>query len=195
MKAKQLFSSVALAAATLVAIPGTASAQEVLTGDTRLACEAVLCLASGTRPSECTPSLQRYFSITARKLSDTIKKRGNFLKLCPASNQTPEMNSLVNAMANGAGRCDAQALNMYLVSWNGGWDSGETYINNRMPDFCSVYTNHAYTDFSGTLPRYVGLPERGGYWVEARDYDRAKAQYDARIKAEDEERRRNSWGN
>ena len=56
------------------------------TGDTRLACEAVLCLASGTRPSECAPSLNRYFSISARKLKDTIKKRANFLKLCPASN-------------------------------------------------------------------------------------------------------------
>ena len=52
----------------------------------------------------------------------------------------------------------------------------------------------ADTDFSGTVPRYVGIPERGGYWVEARDYDRALAEYNARIKAEDEERRRASWG-
>ena len=29
-----------------------APAQNVLTGDTRLACEALLCLSSGTRPSE-----------------------------------------------------------------------------------------------------------------------------------------------
>ena len=50
-----------------------------------------------------------------------------------------------------------------------------TYISNQLPDYCGAYTGHAYTDFasSGTLPRYVGTPERGGYWVEARDYDRA----------------------
>ncbi|RZA23023.1 MAG: conjugal transfer protein TrbM, partial [Proteobacteria bacterium] len=60
--ASTLVLSTALAAA---AVPG--HAQEVLTGDTRLACEAVLCLASGQRPNECSPSLQRYFSIRFRK--------------------------------------------------------------------------------------------------------------------------------
>jgi hypothetical protein len=54
------------------------------------------------------------------------------------------------------------------------YDDGRTYISNQLPDYCGAYTGHAYTDFasSGTLPRYVGTPERGGYWVEARDYDR-----------------------
>ena len=42
----------------------------LFTGDVRLACEAVLCLSSGTRPSECAPSLKRYFSISHKKLSD-----------------------------------------------------------------------------------------------------------------------------
>lgn len=35
-----------------------------LTGDTKLACEAILCLSSGTRPGECGPSLSRYFGIS-----------------------------------------------------------------------------------------------------------------------------------
>ena len=82
---KKLLSSLVVAVAAFGSV-GTASAQEVLTGDTRLACEAVLCLASGTRPSECAPSLNRYFSITARKFKDTLKKRRNFLNLCPVSN-------------------------------------------------------------------------------------------------------------
>lgn len=150
---KKLLSSLVVAVAAFGSV-GTASAQEVLTGDTRLACEAVLCLASGTRPSECAPSLNRYFSITARKFKDTLKKRRNFLNLCPVSNQTPEMSSLISAQVNGAGRCDAQALNSTLISYRG-WDSGETYISNRMPDYCAAYTGHAYTDFnsSGTMPR------------------------------------------
>ena len=190
---KKLLSSLVVAVAAFGSV-GTASAQEVLTGDTRLACEAVLCLASGTRPSECAPSLNRYFSITARKIKDTLKKRRNFLNLCPVSNQTPEMSSLISAQVNGAGRCDAQALNSTLISYRG-WDSGETYISNRMPDYCAAYTGHAYTDFnsSGTMPRYVGTPEEGGYWVEARDYDRALAEYNARLEEQRRRNRENGW--
>nr|WP_246765572.1 TrbM/KikA/MpfK family conjugal transfer protein [Aminobacter sp. SR38] len=155
-----------------------------------------MCLSSGTRPSECTPSLSRYFNITKRKLSDTIRARLNFLQLCPVASQTPEMQSLVSAISRGAGRCDAQSLNSTLVMWTGGYDDGRTYISNQLPDYCGAYTGHAYTDFasSGT-PRYVGTPERGGYWVEARDYDRALAEYNERIRREDEERRRQSWLN
>lgn len=190
---KKLLSSLVVAVAAFGSV-GTASAQEVLTGDTRLACEAVLCLASGTRPSECAPSLNLYFSITARKFKDTLKKRRNFLNLCPVSNQTPEMSSLISAQVNGAGRCDAQALNSTLISYRG-WDSGETYISNRMPDYCAAYTGHAYTDFnsSGTMPRYVGTPEEGGYWVEARDYDRALAEYNARLEEQRRRNRENGW--
>lgn len=193
MQRKNLIASAALAVAAFGAIPATASAQEILTGDTRLACEAILCLATGTQPSECTPSLRRYFSISYRKLSDTIRGRVNFLNLCPVANQTPQMSALVNAQANGAGRCDAASLNAVLRSWTGS-DDGMVYVSNQMPSYCTAYTTHAYTVFSGTVPRYVGIPERGGYWVEARDYDRALAEYNARIKAEDEERRRASWG-
>lgn len=190
---KKLLSSLVVAVAAFGSV-GTANAQEVLTGDTRIACEAVLCLASGTRPSECAPSLNRYFSISARKFKDTLKKRRDFLNLCPVSNQTPEMSSLISAQVNGAGRCDAQALNSSLISYRG-WDSGETYISNWMPDYCSAYTGHAYTDFnsSDTMPRYVGTPEEGGYWVEARDYDRALAEYNARLEEQRRRNHNNSW--
>lgn len=190
---KKLFALAALVAA-LGSTATTAIAQDVLTGDTRLACEAILCLATGNRPSECEPSLRRYFSISHRRLSDTIRGRVNFLKLCPVANQTPQMQTLVNAQANGAGRCDAQSLNATLVMWRG-YDDGATYISNQMPDYCGAYMGHTYTDFNGTMPRYVGTPERGGYWVEARDYDRALAEYNERIQREDEERRRQAWVN
>jgi len=152
----------------------SASAQDVLTGDTRLACEAILCLSSGTRPHECSAAITRYFSIHKRKLSDTLKARLNFLKLCPVSNQTPEMQALVSALSNGAGRCDAQSLNRSLVMWR---REDTAMISNQMPNYCAAYTGHAYTDFTDTMPRYVGLPERCGYWVEAADYDRELAKY------------------
>ena len=31
--------------------------EDLLTGTPKLACEAILCLSSGTRPGECSPSL------------------------------------------------------------------------------------------------------------------------------------------
>ena len=77
-----------LTIATLAAaIPLTAHAEDLLTGDVRLACEATLCLSSGERPSECNPALRRYFDITRKKLGDTISARHDFLKQCPASNE------------------------------------------------------------------------------------------------------------
>jgi hypothetical protein len=190
---KRLFAMAALAA-LLNVTAGMAGAQDTFTGDTRLACEATLCLSSSTRPSECNPSLSRYFGISYRKLSDTIRTRLNFLQLCPAANQTPEMQSLVSTISQGAGRCDAASLNQVLLSWSGSPDGGQTYISNVVPDYCAAYTGHQYTNFatSGALPRYVGAPERGGYWVEASDYDSALAAYNERIRREDEERRRQS---
>lgn len=99
----------ALAAVALLAtVP--AQADDLLTGDVRLACEATLCLSSGERPHECAASLKRYFNIKHRKLKDTLKGRLNFLKLCPASSE-PNMPELIHAIAHGAGRCDAAELN------------------------------------------------------------------------------------
>ncbi|MDR2031358.1 MAG: conjugal transfer protein TrbM [Azoarcus sp.] len=160
-----------------------AMAQNVLTGDTRLACEAILCLATGTQPDECAPSLQRYFGISHKKMSDTIRDRTAFLKLCPVAEQTPEMASLVNAMGQGAGRCDAASLNATLTLWNP--DSAERTIGNAMPSYCAAYTNHQYTDLNTIQPRYVGVPERGGHWVEAGKYEQTLAEYEARIARED----------
>lgn len=160
---------------------GAASAAEVLEGDERTACEVILCLSSGQRPDECTPPLERYFSIKKKKLSDTLEARRDFLDKCPASSDSSEMKSLVDAIANGAGRCDVASLN---ARYAGGGDS-EQYISDAMPGYCSTYLNHAYTNLSSIAPRYVGTPERGGYWVEAEQYDQALAEYKARIKAED----------
>ena len=58
-----------------------------------------------------------------------------------------------------------------------------------MPSYCAAYTNHAYTDLQDK-PRYVGIPERGGHWVEADKYEKALAEYNERIRREDEERQR-----
>ncbi|MBT0963018.1 TrbM/KikA/MpfK family conjugal transfer protein [Denitromonas iodatirespirans] len=159
-------SSITQIAVAIIGISGAPAiqAQQVLTGDTRLACEAILCLSSGSRPSECSPSIRRYFNIHKRKWKDTLKARTNFLKLCPASNTDSNMNSLVGAIASGAGRCDAAYLNATNTVWNGG-DNGTSYIDNTLPSYCAAYANHSYTDVQSTVAVYVGSPQKGGFWA------------------------------
>ena len=62
----------------------TASAQaQVLTGDARLACEALLCLgAVGSAPGECRAALAKYEAMKAQ-LSFNPLAVYNFLKGCP----------------------------------------------------------------------------------------------------------------
>lgn len=186
----------ALAVAALTA-SASASAQtsapqgSVLEGDTRLACEAVLCLSTGSRPSECTPSIQRYFSIRHNKPWKTLEARINFLNLCPASSQDG-MPSLINAIANGAGMCDAPTLNVINRDHIGGYGDteGTRVISNRMPRHCATYFNHPWTRLKESAPRYVGTPTTGGRWVEAAEFERALAQYKARMEAEARRRER-----
>lgn len=178
------------AALAAICMAGAASAQELFTGDKRLACEALLCLSSsaGTSEPACQPSLRRYFSITKRRLRDTIRARGDFLKLCPTAEQTPAMRVLVDALAAGAGWCDAATFNATL-----GYSSIDPVtgleviiIGNVMPTTCmAIYTN-PNTSYPTDLlvPRYVGLPERGGLWADPADYERLLAEYEARVAAE-----------
>ncbi|MEI2587431.1 TrbM/KikA/MpfK family conjugal transfer protein, partial [Acinetobacter baumannii] len=62
---------------------------DVLTGDTRTACEVILCLSSaqGKGIAECKAPLRKYFSIKAKKWHKTLAKRRAFLDLCPAANE------------------------------------------------------------------------------------------------------------
>lgn len=159
-------------------------ADDMFTGDKRLACEAILCLASGTRPNECMPSIRKFFSISFRKFSDTMRGRADFLNLCPAANTDQKMNSLTNAIVNGAGQCEVAALNSNQLSWRGG-DNDGYYISNVMPSSCSTLVNHSYTDLKATVPVYVGVPMRNGYWVAPAEYAQALKSYDARVAAED----------
>lgn len=175
-------------------VAGAAPAHAEFTGDVKLACEAILCLSSGQRPSECSPSLDRYFGIKKRKLSDTISARLNFLNQCPTASYDNNMKSLVKAMANGAGRCDADYLNMTLARTvtvserqtmqrvGGRW----TYVMTQLPEgsYCgetetcqtraiTVIDNKkpaycvAYDGHSYTWEvgaAYVGEPFSGGRW-------------------------------
>ncbi len=139
---------------------------DVLTGDTALACEAILCLSSGTQPPECAPSLNRYFGIHHKKLKDTLNARRAFLNQCPTVSEAG-MTNLVNTLVNGAGRCTAAALNSTLAYRvrdyaNEVWI---TRIDDELPSYCTSYSNHAWTDGVVSV-EYIGTPSTGGRWVD-----------------------------
>ena len=190
-------SKLAILLTTALLVPSIASAApttpavqpDLLTGDTKLACEAILCLSSGTRPSECNPSLQRYFSIHHKKMHKTIQAREDFLNLCPTSGEKG-IKELNRALANGAGRCDAQELNRVMrrtitvreckVVANKSamrslsaknkpvqecQDVQKVVVLNAKPSYCSAYHDHEWTRVSDSV-KYVGDPKQGGKWVD-----------------------------
>lgn len=163
---------------SVLIISGHAHAEDLLTGDTRLACETILCLSSGKRPEECDPAIKRFYSIQKKKWKDTLKARKNFLELCPQSKEDDNMKSLTAAIAEGAGRCDADTLNQTLarqverkvcMTSNYSRDDPEscyietiTVIDNQKPAYCAAYEGHGYTYQLGAT--YVGEPMNGGRW-------------------------------
>ncbi|MDR2882036.1 MAG: hypothetical protein LBV29_09105 [Azoarcus sp.] len=104
MKLKlKLFSVIACNMAIIIG-SSAAYAQE-LDGDQKDACEAILCLSSGQRPTECIPPLQRYFSIKKKTSAKTANARRAFLSLCPSvSSDTAQ--SLIDSIVNGSGSGD-----------------------------------------------------------------------------------------
>ena len=156
---------------------GVPQAGDLLTEDAKLACEAVLCLSSGKRPSECNESIARYFSIHHKKPHKTLQARRDFLNLCPSSREEG-MPGLIEALVNGAGRCDAAELNRmgrYTVQKNvcrGYYGNencyvvSETRICPTKPPYCRAYHSHEWTDVGGV--RYVGEEQDGGHWVDVK---------------------------
>jgi|WetSurMetagenome_2_1015567.scaffolds.fasta_scaffold232053_3 hypothetical protein len=148
-----------------------------LTGDQSDACSAIICLSTGQPPSECTPPLERYFSISYEDIEDTIQGREDFLSLCPSSNSTPEMAALTQAIANGAGRCDATSLNQELATTSCNGDNCTTTISASMPSYCSAYLTNSYTQLSSITPTYYMPPpvqncdsDNGCYMVQPPGY-------------------------
>ena len=164
----------------------TALANNELTGDTKLACETILCLSSGTRPSECIPALRRFFSINLKKPWQTVAARRNFLRLCPSAS-ADGMDSLADAIVQySMSNCNATYLNRNLEPGFRGEHGPETSpnrvkitiiskqnystgenaephsrivyaIRDNLPPGCAALLNHAFTDYSSAGLRYSGL--------------------------------------
>lgn len=125
-----------------------------LKGDTKLACEAILCLSSSIRPGECSPSLHRYFSIVAKKAHQTIAKRKKFLQLCPTDETAKIDNNyatLIDTLSEMGGGCDATTLNKNVEKRRvrvGSDKARQTQlrVNPNMPEYCVKLARHNYTD-------------------------------------------------
>lgn len=169
----------------MVLATSLAQAQEVpmFTGDKKLACEAVMCLASSQRPSECMPSLERYFSINGKHAAEDRRK---FLELCPSANSSSEMHHLTNALVSGSGQCDIASLNSQRTLTANAYGEWISVISNQMPAACvAFYADPIIAAGMGNEghPAYVGTPEQGGYWVSAKDYPAAQADYNRQLDA------------
>lgn len=87
----------------LCSISPASHAVDELTGDIKAACEALLCLSSpkdAAKTPECHPPLNKFYSIRDKKPHKTLKKRRNFLKLCPDANE----NSINQALSSQCAR-------------------------------------------------------------------------------------------
>ncbi len=136
---------------------------DLLSGDTKLSCEAILCLSSSTRPSQCSESLSYYFGLKAKKWSDTVTKRRNFLKLCPVGGA--DIEDLVfadlrdNVLPNSDPReCTAEYLNKQVeTNYQDYYNSYNSYTNYRInpniPKQCEALYSHSYTAIE--RPNYI----------------------------------------
>lgn len=124
---------------------------QILGGDTGLACEAILCLSSPARPSECMRSLTKYFSIHFKKPWKTANARKEFLNLCPAGSMSPEMKQQVEDLSRLTGYCTENELNANIEMQKTGrlnMISRFYRVSPEMTENCKILTRLNYNDYS-----------------------------------------------
>lgn len=137
-------------------LPDDLADYDPLAGDEKLACEALLCLASNDRPHECEPSIRKLFSIWKPH------KRVRFLRLCPKTQDDQQMDNFAVVTARAWPTCTARYLNANHVYRIG---DGDVYVRDDLPQACANYNAHEWTAHI-QMPRYVGQPQNGGHWVD-----------------------------
>lgn len=153
-------------------LTGSTALAGELTGDRRTACEVLLCLSSGQRPSECNAPLRKFYSIKAKRSWQTLKKRRDFLELCPADTGDTAENIILAdykgmlASVN-PDECKPEYLNnqfqninrdTHIKYYRNNYLTSDTIknsytrINPNMPSHCFTFINHEYTDYR--MPKY-----------------------------------------
>lgn len=115
----------------LVPLSFQSFAEDFFTGQKKAACEAIMCLSTGSPPHECDDSLKKYFKIVVKSSlgalnpKKTLEARKNFLKLCP--NVGEEDVDKVNTSKN--------------VKEYSGWDDTVTIQPPQKSQACIDYCN------------------------------------------------------
>ena len=131
-----------------------AAGNTLLTGATRLSCEALLCLSSGVRPGACGKALSYYFAIRKISWAKTFRARLRFLNKCPTG--SPD---LARTVARAAGRCETSQLSAalnaraYWLRYEEDEQPDRDHLLRALPGHCSAYFNHPLTA-GFKLPRY-----------------------------------------
>ena len=169
---------------------------EELTGDTRTACEVILCLSSaqGRGIKECQAPLRKYFSIHVSGkhwYRKTLEARRRFLDLCPAANENAKMSALTTAVQHQEYACDAGTLNsrtetrrnwVRRSSEDGGSFSRRLIRTQAyIPDFCKALYDHEFTEYKQIQkPKYVCDANK---WYSQEDWNRGfEDRYDIQYK-------------
>ena len=106
----------------------------LLQGDTRLACEAMMCLMASPEhrhKSYCKKSIAKYLAIRHKKWHKTVEARRDFLKKCPSDDEdkNKRIEQIVN---NDYPDCSAAGLNkVYYHRANGDYVPTGVFANNN----------------------------------------------------------------
>lgn len=165
----------ACASIPALAQPSGEPSNDLLSGTTRLACEAILCLSSSLQPGECAPSLSHYFDIKIfhkgrLDWSDTVNARRAFLGMCTAD-------YLNSVYASTSYRYKRRKTSWHGEDYTLPFDVHpiKTVTLDTLPSYCVAYNDHEWTYELGI--QYVGEPLKGGHWVKAAHYDTAQAKW------------------
>ncbi|RXK13240.1 hypothetical protein CP965_05420 [Halarcobacter mediterraneus] len=136
------------------------------TGDKKLACEAVLCLSTSNRPSECEPSIEKYFSILRKKAEDTLEARKDFLALCPVGDSAEADKEFQNLRDNIipyiTENCSIENLNRIEY---GEYYKRDRRINPELTRSCELLMSSSYTYLN---PKYTC----SGEWYILEEWNR-----------------------
>lgn len=96
------------------------------------------------------------------------------------------MTTLVHGLAYGTDRCDANSLNYQLRVYPDVNES-EYYVSNQLPQYCQILLNHQFTgkQLKTGIPMYVGEPNKGGFWVNSKNFDQQNKKYKQRLIAQE----------
>lgn len=110
-------------------------AQSVLADDKTDACTVVLCLASGSMPSECETPVKNYLE----RFAEEPWNAGDYLNLCEMGSAPDVPNAKLIGQAYG--HCDAASLNkatMYVAGYSG--RNAVIYHHSAKPAYCDEYS-------------------------------------------------------